>query len=80
MCRHLVTLQGIDLWVCAVEEGVAPVAEVLVVVVATMVEGMDIQGGDVVTLTQTISLDTTKGGFAFGTCIQVMMGEAVSIL
>lgn len=32
-----------------------------------MEEGMDIQGGDAATLTQTIS-DTTKGGFSFSTC------------
>ena len=47
-------LQGIDLWACGAEGGVAPVAAVSVVVVDTMEEGMDIQGGDVV-ITQTIS-------------------------
>jgi hypothetical protein len=53
-----VILQGIDLWACGVEEGEAPVVvAVFVAVVATMEEGMDIQGGDVATLTQTTNLE-----------------------
>jgi hypothetical protein len=59
-CRPLVTQQGIDQW--ASEVGVPVVGVVALVVVAIMVEDMDIWVGAVATLTQITSRDTSVSG------------------
>jgi hypothetical protein len=55
-----VTRQGIGQWAC---EG-GPTVVVVLVIVAIMVEDMDIWVGDVASLTQTTNHDT-KDGYAF---------------
>lgn len=59
-CRPLVTQQGIDQW--ASEVGAPVVGLVALVVVAIMVEDMDIWVGAVATLTQITSRDTSVSG------------------
>ena len=61
-CRPSVTRQGIDQWAC--EEGGAPVAGLVLVAAAIVVEDMDIWVGGVDTLTLTTNHDT-KDSYAF---------------